>query len=1282
MATHEQFSFGGGLNAARAADKLAEGEVAAAVNIDFGREEGAAALRRGTHRRWSLSGEVRRIFRNYNNPYDYGASPYYFATSNGIYRSIGGVTTQIRPTGAQHPAFGSWREWTLIANGNEYWADNGTSLREWVGQAPGAPPQAAAQWLPPLNLAQGGWTVVQGTLVEETGGVITIEAADRQVVVDVVAVPQSGNLTTNAGEPIGDFGIHYLDLMLSDPGVVTLITQDYSPGSADFSQGSLHAELRPGDSAEMMGWSEAVVETLPDESGEAREEAIDALRRNLRAPRSMFPTMANVWSVWAVARPQFELTNRSATPAGWSNIGRIRITIQANDAFTVKLRNFHVAGAATYPLNDPVTGYTWWETWAEQDASGNIIRESAPSPASAPLRIQGGQASLTLSTAPSGTYHGYTHRCIYRQGGLMRDAHRVAVVPLAQTAVVDAMSDVDAVFEPVLERDIHSRATFPGNVTAISEPYMGRIFMAHRNIVMWSEPNRPDVFRKDAWTMVSHSGDEVQALIVWGNSLFVINRDSVYELTGTDFSADGDWRLYRTPCRYGTLSRYVPVRTPYGIPLMTNDGLIFYQPGSGGEARLPWVDGRIGPAWSYVPNDRLAQHRPGTGGRTWAAWTSNRLYLAIEPSYYVYVIDFLHETVYYYNYPFLTMCGFYDLEGMLLAGTPAGSVMELETTTTLDATDAGQWVAITGQLRTRTWTWAAPSRLMNISADCRGTVSITAMEAGGTLVKIADVSGAARHRTTPTMSGVEGDALYFDVTLQDGGVLYGIEWDRYEEPLTTLYVRTPYATAKTEMHYQLAKLTVDTFGGDVNVQLFVDGEEALTTTVAHAGNGPATIPLTLSARGWTAYAILHASAPFRFYDLEWDGTPEPPRVSQYETPLEDFGGEVELKTLETTLDCLGNTVTAELLIDSQPIATYTFTGDGVKGYAAAAPLVAYGGAFNHPFGRTAQVRYTAASGTFKHYKTWYGVVREPSRVRHWRTETQWWADDQEVQALEWSAEGFGQTLTIDVYVDSVKRATFQVTAQGHVGGTLAMPSTLIGRSAHAIVTAAAPFKPYAFTWRTRTVPPRVTRWRTEDKVWPSPARLRTVAAAIDPMGGTVTAAVIVNGQTVHTETLASPSLKTFQLGLDLDVAEGTAAYVLYTATTPFRHYATEWHDEPQPFEKTNWGYSFARPLGTAQLLRAVRWSARIYAAAPTPADLTWYDIDGTAVHTVRLLLAAGENRELWQYFPPGVRFMELRMDIDSNGVPIRVHNVDIDVEVTGLRNVYRTTMKGVPSAGQ
>lgn len=71
----------------------------------------------------------------------------------------------------------------------------------------------------------------------------------------------------------------------------------------------------------------------------------------------------------------------------------------------------------------------------------------------------------------------------------------------------DTVSDIQALNNPRLVRGVHSRASMPGGVQAISEPYFDRVFVGYENVMMWSQPLRPSQFRKADFTMVSQFGD-------------------------------------------------------------------------------------------------------------------------------------------------------------------------------------------------------------------------------------------------------------------------------------------------------------------------------------------------------------------------------------------------------------------------------------------------------------------------------------------------------------------------------------------------------------------------------------------------------------------------------------------------------------------------------------------------------------------------------------------------------------------------------------------------------
>ena len=86
---------------------------------------------------------------------------------------------------------------------------------------------------------------------------------------------------------------------------------------------------------------------------------------------------------------------------------------------------------------------------------------------------------------------------------------------------------------------------------------MGRIFAGYANHLMWSEANNIGSFPKDNDTVVSGLGDEVKAIVTYFPSIVIVNRDSVYEMSGSQFdNPNADWSLYRTGCKHGKHQRH------------------------------------------------------------------------------------------------------------------------------------------------------------------------------------------------------------------------------------------------------------------------------------------------------------------------------------------------------------------------------------------------------------------------------------------------------------------------------------------------------------------------------------------------------------------------------------------------------------------------------------------------------------------------------------------------------------------------------------------------------
>lgn len=109
---------------------------------------------------------VHGLYRNYNNPNNYGASPTYASTPTVVYRATNPASPSaiITGTGAVgRTAFGWWEDETLIAHGpsTHYYKDDGTNVKEWVLQSP-ATPLTVTIGAQPVTVLSTNWVVIEG----------------------------------------------------------------------------------------------------------------------------------------------------------------------------------------------------------------------------------------------------------------------------------------------------------------------------------------------------------------------------------------------------------------------------------------------------------------------------------------------------------------------------------------------------------------------------------------------------------------------------------------------------------------------------------------------------------------------------------------------------------------------------------------------------------------------------------------------------------------------------------------------------------------------------------------------------------------------------------------------------------------------------------------------------------------------------------------------------------------------------------------------------------------
>lgn len=107
---------------------------------------------------------------------------------------------------------------------------------------------------------------------------------------------------------------------------------------------------------------------------------------------------------------------------------------------------------------------------------------------------------------------------------------------------------------------------------------------------------------------------------------------------------------------------------------------------------------------------------------------------------------------------------------------------------------------------------------------------------------------------------------------------------------------------------------------------------------------------------------------FKHYTTEFEGPPEPPRVTLFRTGPYPYTSDHYLKTWLPRLDPIAGTVTGSLFVNDTLIQTSTFTGNRQQWFTVGIDLVGTN-AFVLQTGSRWEAVYSCSSGQFKHYET-------------------------------------------------------------------------------------------------------------------------------------------------------------------------------------------------------------------------------------------------------------------------------------------------------------------------
>ena len=1009
--TKGQIVFNGGVNAMTAPHLLADNEVATATNIDFGMDIGAASVRQGSNRLWQVAATpVVGLFKHYKN--SLANSVLYAHSGSAVYRVVSGVPTSVL-TGVSTDAAALTQYHThfyaMGTSGTINMKDDGATVTDWIKPTPTPAPVITISTTTAVPIGTVWW-IAEGSAVGSNTqtGTFTATAPSSPFRVQINAIVLANNLSTNGANNIGDWGIDHLKISLSNPTKILRVSRDYSIDDGDFvNYWHTELDLENGFPKEVSADIEDLVEaqlnvgTSTDTSVDivTRRQMLTEGRTASRNPFSRLNAAANSFMVWAVGRPNFEFIGNANSPGGWSNIGAVRVIIEATAPFSVRVKDWEIRGNEAYPLNDANVGYAWWETFAQIDSNGIKLGEGAPSVSSARTKIQQGRAVVVGGTNPSGT-SGCSHRILYRQGGYLLDAYAVATNTIGSSTYTDAMNDMQALsLRQKMNRNVLKATDMPNNVVGASEPHYDRLFIHYENYIAWSNPGLPDQFGGDNYARVSHAGDEVRNLIVWPPGMVIVNRDSVYELDGNIFEGpEANLILRRTGSRHGSKPHKTAIKTPFGIPLVEYDGLYMYIPGQGVDQELNWLMNKIGDAWrgtdttdpAYVKGNRTPAINKGQLQHSCAEYWNGKYYLAMPTGTNTYpdtifTVDFANQNVWFYQYPFSISSLAWDFaDSRLLAGTPQGWVMQIETGLN-DMGTNGTATGVPYSILSKPWSQPTDFVLENLFIDHEGgNALIRARLDGTTTTLIGTATSGVRDWYNPPFTA----QVHNNITLAINGTqtashnkIHQVMFDALLEPKRVEHWRTEHEVYNTEQIWDVHNADLEIIGtGTVTGVVYIDNTAVMTRTDLVGPTSGRNVFVrafpneTYGQVMYTKYTTTGPSVLFKHWKTYAHCREEPPRVLNY-VSTKECGDESEWKVFEPCVAAHGGVVTVITRIDETSISTHTCTGTRRQSHAFSVP--------NETFGRTAYAIYSSTT-PFKFYGEKWEKYPEPDRINNWK----------------------------------------------------------------------------------------------------------------------------------------------------------------------------------------------------------------------------------------------------------------------------------------------------------
>lgn len=712
--------------------------------------------------------------------------------------------------------------------------------------------------------------------------------------------------------------------------------------------------------------------------------------------------------------------------------------------------------------------------------------------------------------------------------------------------------------------------------------------------------------------------------------------------------------------------------------------------------------------------------------------------------FYSLLWDFLNNNIYAGG-----VDGIYQIENFVT------EPVQIAGTGTSPTTTAG---AVPWSFLTKAWTAPTDSLVENLAVEfIGGPIQVSAIYDSTNTVTVGTIvsSNSKSYSILPLDAVVENNLVFGfqQVTAPSTSTslpnftfptaVYGITWDSFPHPPKVQFFQTDYFNNSyqgdklwdiffCDLGFLQSNFNTGLYGtetitgsatvtgspnaiGTVTAVTFVDGVSVMTNTIVGTGlpsQGRRIYDFSFPSEtyGEVAYTIYQAGTTtatitsgtttstttiqnvFKLWDHQFQCRNEPPKVTYWHTDWESMEENI-CDGWDTDINPNG-TVYGTAFIDNVAISTATYTGSKRQSFTFNWPVESYG--------RTIYVEYnSAASNTFKHYKTWYHLRKEPDRWTSFVSERRS-AEEQHFDSFECELNCLGHTVLATAFVDNVAVDTYTCTSTGSTARerfVFATPAETYGKTVYAQYNSSGVFKFFRDEFNGTKEPDRLNFVQKILPPYPSEHYAKTWIVEMNALGTAVHGTLFIEGNAITTATFGTSGnigiREMYQIGIDNPtvVALQTATAIEcrfgnITSTNLFKLYRTEIESDPKPFGKPTWSVSYKKIGGASQIDVARYWSIDVevpQGGVSSTATVIW-DIDQQTGFSTNTLTFTNTGRSYIDLipFPFGGRGRIFQQRIsfnDSFGNPMnaKVWRAIMMEERVGVKGFSTMAIVGTPN---